>query len=361
MTKLSTSWIWQFRVRSVCSRLRLLLLLLSTSAASAAVLSAQEDKDVRGSRDHPMISRIPDSTLRGFEQKEFDSYRLVRGPVPGYSAEGKRWADPEQALDDKNSLSLEGRVWRLTYRIPSNRSTLEIIRSYEAALMKAGFKTLYQCRGEECAGPLPKAAPRGGMARFYHAGTLSDLMMQRARFNVSGKVYKDQQYLAARLERAEGDVYASVLALDIRSPYTRVDVVEVKPLQSDLVTVNAAAMATEIATRGSVALYGIYFDVDKTEVKPESRPTLAEIATLLKQNASLEVIVVGHTDKNGTLEYNLDLSQRRAAAVVAALVSQFGVDRKRLDARGVGFLAPVAPNSSEGDRAKNRRVQLLAR
>jgi outer membrane protein OmpA-like peptidoglycan-associated protein len=110
-----------------------------------------------------------------------------------------------------------------------------------------------------------------------------------------------------------------------------------------------------------VALYGIYFDNDRADVKPESRPTLSEIATLLKQNGKLELIVVGHTDNNGTLDHNLDLSLRRAQAVLAALVSDFGVARNRLDARGVGFLSPVAPNTTEENRAKNRRVQLLQR
>ena len=61
-----------------------------------------------------------------------------------------------------------------------------------------------------------------------------------------------------------------------------------------------------------------YFDTDESDVKPESRPALREIATLLKQNAALEVIVVGHTDNKGTIEYNLDLSHRRAEAVVWA-------------------------------------------
>jgi OmpA-OmpF porin, OOP family len=346
----------QLTARFVCSTLAPLALLLSTAAASFA-----QEKDVKGSRDHPMISRIPDSTLRGFDQKEFDRYRLVKGPVAGYGPDGKPWDDPEEALDDTNSLPLEGKVWRLNYRIPPNRSTLEIARSYEAALTKAGFKMLYRCSGETCAGPLPKGVARGPSTQRINAGTLSDLLMKRARLNVFGSVYKDQQYMVARLERAEGDIYASILALEINTPYARVDIVEVKPMQGGLVTVNAAAMASEMAAHGSVALYGIYFDVDRTEVKPESRPTLAEIAALLKQNAGLGLTVVGHTDAQGTLDYNLDLSQRRAQSVVAALVSQFGVDRKRLDARGVGFLAPVASNTSEAGRSKNRRVQLLPR
>jgi OOP family OmpA-OmpF porin len=82
---------------------------------------------------------------------------------------------------------------------------------------------------------------------------------------------------------------------------------------------------------------------------------------LLKQNAKLSLIVVGHTDDNGTLEHNMDLSLRRSQAVVAALVSEFGIDRTRLDARGVGFLSPVAPNSTEDGRARNRLVQLVQR
>jgi OmpA-OmpF porin, OOP family len=359
---LSTSPICRHELRLLVSALGLVFIACAAPTGAVAILSAQEDKDVKGSKDHPMISRIEGSTLQGFEQKEFDEYRLVKGPVSGYGADGTRWKDPEQALDDKNSIRLEGRVWRLTYRIPANRSTLEIIRSYETALTKAGFRPLYQCSGEECAGSLPKAAGGGSGPRPHiHAAALPDLLMKRGKFNVSGPVYRDQRYLSARLERATGDLYASVLVLNFKRPFARVDVIEVKPMQANLVTVSAATMATDIATRGSVALYGIHFDTDKTEVKPESRPTLAEIATLLKQNAALELIVVGHTDNKGTIEYNLDLSQRRAEAVVTALVSEFGVARKRLDARGVGFLAPVAPNASESDRAKNRRVQLLPR
>ena len=185
--------------------------------------------------------------------------------------------------------------------------------------------------------------------------------MQRAGFNVVGPLSESQRYLAARLPRPEGDVYVSVLAVDIIVPNVRLDVIEIKPLTGSLVTVNAATMAADIAQRGSVALYGIYFDHDRADVKPESKPTLSEIATLLKQNAKLNLIVVGHTDNNGTLEYNLDLSLRRAQAVVGALTTQFSVNRNRLDARGVGLLAPVASNTNDDGRAKNRRVELLPR
>ena len=101
--------------------------------------------------------------------------------------------------------------------------------------------------------------------------------MQRAGFNVVGPLFESQRYLAARLPRPEGDVYVFVLAVDIVVPTVRLDVIEVKPLTGNLVTVNAAAMAADIATRGSVALYGIYFDHDRADVKPESKPTLRKL------------------------------------------------------------------------------------
>jgi len=71
------------------------------------------------------------------------------------------------------------------------------------------------------------------------------------------------------------------------------------------------------------------------------------------------VLVVGHTDNQGSYEYNLDLSAKRANAVKAALVSSHGVDAKRLTAAGAGMMAPVATNDSEEGRAKNRRVVLV--
>jgi outer membrane protein OmpA-like peptidoglycan-associated protein len=338
-------------------KLRLSLIALSLASVSTAGISAQSaPRDVKGSQDHPMISRVDGSTIKGFDQKEFDEYRLVRGTVSGYDKDGHGFKNAEDGLNEGNSLRLEGKVWRLTYEIPKNRSTLEIIRSYQAELTKAGFRILYQCTNRECGGPLPP-----NQLAEAHAGALSRLLLNRAGFHVSGNVSNDQRYLAAQLPRADGDVYVSLLAVMVNAPLVRLDVIEVKPLKSNLVSVNAATMATDISTRGSVALYGIYFDTDRAEVKPESRPTLSEIATLLKQNGKLELIVVGHTDNNGSLEHNLDLSLRRAQAVIAALTSEFGVARNRLEARGVGFLAPVAPNTSEENRAKNRRVQLLQR
>jgi outer membrane protein OmpA-like peptidoglycan-associated protein len=108
-----------------------------------------------------------------------------------------------------------------------------------------------------------------------------------------------------------------------------------------------------------VALYGLYFDSGKADVKPESKDTLDQIAKLLTSSPALKLLVVGHTDNVGEFASNMDLSRRRADAVIGALAAQYKVDRKRLTPVGVSFASPVAPNSSDDGKAKNRRVELV--
>jgi outer membrane protein OmpA-like peptidoglycan-associated protein len=138
-----------------------------------------------------------------------------------------------------------------------------------------------------------------------------------------------------------------------------VHVLEPKGRDRKMVVVEAKEMQSAIDVDGSIALYGIYFDTDKAELKPESAPTLKEIAGLMAAEPKLAVLVVGHTDSQGSFDYNLDLSARRAAAVKAALVSGHGVDANRLATAGAGMMAPVATNATDEGRAKNRRVALV--
>jgi outer membrane protein OmpA-like peptidoglycan-associated protein len=129
-------------------------------------------------------------------------------------------------------------------------------------------------------------------------------------------------------------------------------------MEGGLVTVTAEAIASGLEKDGHISIYGIYFDTGKADIKPESKPALDEIVKVLKQHASMNVYVVGHTDNQGTLALNMKLSQDRASAVVQALTAA-GIPAARLTAGGVGPLAPVGPNTTESGRAKNRRVELV--
>jgi outer membrane protein OmpA-like peptidoglycan-associated protein len=136
-------------------------------------------------------------------------------------------------------------------------------------------------------------------------------------------------------------------------------IIRKEAMKQDVVA-DAASLAGSIGESGRAAIYGIYFDTDKSDIKPESKPALDEIVKLLKSDAKLNLYVVGHTDNAGPFEHNMKLSQARAGSVVNALVMNGGIAATRLKAYGVGSLTPVATNKIDEGRAKNRRVELVA-
>jgi outer membrane protein OmpA-like peptidoglycan-associated protein len=123
--------------------------------------------------------------------------------------------------------------------------------------------------------------------------------------------------------------------------------------------IDAEKMQAGLQESGKVALYGIYFDTDSATIRDASAPTLQEIARLLLGNPDLNIIVVGHTDNQGSYDYNMDLSRRRAAAVAESLARDYKIDATRLRHAGVGYLAPAASNADESGRSLNRRVELV--
>lgn len=129
---------------------------------------------------------------------------------------------------------------------------------------------------------------------------------------------------------------------------------------------NAAAgtakrIEEDLAKEGRAIVYGIYFDFASDRIKEESEPVLAEIAQVLRQNATWNLSVEGHTDNIGGDPYNLDLSKRRSAAVKLALTSRYGIGANRLQTTGFGASSPKDRNDTMEGRARNRRVELVKR
>ena len=203
------------------------------------------------------------------------------------------------------------------------------------------------------------AADLNGVAGEYSIVPGSDpsrvLMFFHGGGYCSGSIQSHRRWVT-EAGRAAG---MKTLAVAYRLPKHDLDIVEAKPMETNMVTVSAGEMASGIAATGSVALYGILFDTRSAVVKPESMPTLDEVSKLLKAQPTLRLLVVGHTDNVGTFEFNMDLSQRRAASVVQILTSKLGIDPKRLTPVGVSFASPVASNRTEDGKSKNRRVQLV--
>jgi outer membrane protein OmpA-like peptidoglycan-associated protein len=117
------------------------------------------------------------------------------------------------------------------------------------------------------------------------------------------------------------------------------------------------AMKTALDKKGSISLY-INFDFNKATLRPDAAPIVAQVETLLKDNPDLKLEITGNTDNVGGHDYNVKLSQARAAMVVAALVKD-GIAAERLKATGNGPDKPIADNGDSRGRAKNRRVDLV--
>lgn len=117
-------------------------------------------------------------------------------------------------------------------------------------------------------------------------------------------------------------------------------------------------LTKDLEDSGRARVYGINFDTDSDRIKDESKPTLDQIASLLKLKPEWKMTIEGHTDTRGGAEYNQGLSARRANAVKLYLQTT-GIEAARLQAIGYGFSRPVAPNDNPLGRAQNRRVELI--
>ncbi|MFQ5582495.1 MAG: OmpA family protein [Mariprofundaceae bacterium] len=291
------------------------------------IAEAAHAGDVAGGKDYPMIGRFDGSNIAYYKAVDFDAYQFITGPVKAQGKVGQ-------------GETVEGRKIRIAYHMPEGTTVVEASRNFEIKMKEAGFDIFYQCNAKECG--------RTAFTRTAEVLPMPGMLVDPWNF----------KYVAAKKSRAEGDIYATLLT-SLYSGKTRAQliVVETKTMENKMV--DADKMAKAIAETGSIALYGIYFDTDKASVKPESKAALGEIAKLMNKQPALKLVVVGHTDNVGKLEYNMDLSRRRAQAVKQALVADYGIAESRLKAWGVGYLSPVATNQTEEGRAKNRRVALV--
>jgi len=253
-------------------------------------------EDVAGSKDHPLFNRMPGYRIMRYVENEFDVLKDFK-------------------VEKGKKITVEGHYYYFSYGIKKDEkmaSNAQILRNYMNAIKKAGGEVVFE---EGCC-------------------------------NVYLKLTKNNRTTWIRAESYTNGTNYTLW------------IVEEAEMEQDIV-VDAKSMLGDINSQGWVALYGIYFDFDKSDVKPESDPTLKEISKLLTENSKLNLYVVGHTDNVGDYNYNMKLSQSRADAVVRMLVSKYNIDKKRLTPAGVGPLAPVTTNDTEEGKAKNRRVELI--
>ncbi|MBE9554097.1 MAG: DUF4892 domain-containing protein, partial [Proteobacteria bacterium] len=216
-------------------------IMLFTLAMSVAASAA----DVKGSKDHPLVSRYEGAKIVKYSQEKFDEYTLLLGKA--------------KARKPGEHQTVEGAVTMIRYEIGKERTTLEVFKNYEQALADAGFETLFACKNKECGGR------DFGLVVIPYDGVMSDN-------------YNDQRFLAAKLSRPEGTAFVSlyvVKAYNIGGSkkdnvYVQLDIIETAEMETGKVTVDAEAIGKGLDAEGHIAIYGIYFDSGSDKVKAES-------------------------------------------------------------------------------------------
>jgi outer membrane protein OmpA-like peptidoglycan-associated protein len=266
----------------------------------AAPAWAQEpgDTDAEGCKDSTLLTRMPGCTITECTAKDFESTAFQNKAVPPGS--------------ETPQLALEGAYARIVYVCPAKYSVVQLHRNAENALAKAGYTAVFSGRDDH----------------EFHVLTVRKAGQW---INVISRPY--DQFVAYELST-----------------------VKVEDMKQE-VAADASGMAEAINKTGSVAIYGINFDTGRATLQAGSDQVLAQIAKVLQEHSDWRFEVQGHTDNVGAKAANMTLSDQRAKAVVAWLTKN-GVDGSRLVAKGYGDSEPVADNSADDGRAKNRRVEL---
>jgi OmpA-OmpF porin, OOP family len=274
------------------------VLLISALLFGLNNMAFAEMNDVKGSKDPELFTRMPNFKIVAYDEKEFDSYKF-RVTQNGQTS----------------TQTVEGHYLSIKYNFDRSSggvipSKLQTIRNYEDAAAKIGGK----------------------------------------------RVLDHPNMTTIKISKDNKETWVEVSPVPNGYEYS-LKIIEKEAMKQDVVA-DAAALKAGLAESGHVELQGVFFDTGKADLKPESEGALKEVAKMLQQSADIKVWVVGHTDYVGTPESNLTLSSARAASVVKYLTG-LGIDTKRLGSFGAGPYSPVAPNSAEEGRAKNRRVELV--
>ncbi|MGA3399554.1 MAG: OmpA family protein [Acetobacteraceae bacterium] len=241
-----------------------------------------------------------------------NDYRLL-GHMPGFVAQTptKKNFDEHSFPTEDGAVAIRGALYSVGYQPPAKAPEREITPHEIMANYRAALTDL-------------------------HAQFLRDI--------------PDQDNITARLDDNGKTIWLFVDS-------GQVIAVEEKPFKLTVQPPTADAMKDKLDKEGHIALY-VNFDFDKATLKPDAQPIIAQIVELLKHNPDLKVSIDGYTDNIGGHDYNVKLSQARAASVVAA-VTAAGINGSRLQSAGYGPDKPIASNDAEDGRAKNRRVELV--
>ncbi len=169
--------------------------------------------------------------------------------------------------------------------------------------------------------------------------------------------YEDRDQLVFTIQRDDGGMTWCRVTLNARMGQQYLVIIDEKGFEKSM-TFGPQELKAALDKDGKVLLYGILFDLDKAALKPESVKQLQHIVSLMATYTDLNLEIQGHTDSQGSDDYNMTLSGKRAQTV-CTYIELFGIQPDRMLPKGYGETLPVASNDTEDGRSKNRRVELV--
>lgn len=245
---------------------------------------------------------------------------------------------------------IHSRAWRLPER---GQSTLQILDPLRAALEDAGWSVIYQCASDDCGG-------------FDFRVTLPVLPAPAMFVDLF-----DFRYLLAT-RGAEDEIQHVALIVSARGGGGYVQATHLRPAtlpdpqppvadegQTDRPSDTAGDLAEKLRRDGHAVLGGLDFASGAATLGVGPYDSLAALADMLRSQPELMIALVGHTDNVGALDGNITLSRARAEAARSHLIETHGAPASRIEAHGIGYLAPRAPNDADAGRERNRRVEAV--
>jgi outer membrane protein OmpA-like peptidoglycan-associated protein len=277
----------------------------------------------------------------------------TRSETPG------SYALPTAAFDGTRvpALQVEGALDQRSFQLDApGATTLFVLAPLREQVLAAGYEIIFECEARTC----------GGFDFRFNTDVMPepDMHVDLGDFRFLSARSGDEA-VSILVSRSAGAAYVQITRvteapLRVEPIPTPVNLEDAPvPRGVDAATPAASAIASELDAVGSAVLDDLVFASGAATLSAGDYPSLAAIAAWLQANPEGTIALVGHTDASGSLAANVALSERRAEAVADVLVQTYGADPARVDARGVGFLAPRATNQTEEGRQKNRRVEVV--
>ncbi len=323
---------------------------LSLFAGALALTCSIQAADLVKAKDPASIKRYEGSQIIAHLPPKFDEY---------YAANGKERNFGKRNPFGESAMKLEGNLARWTYVVPdTDRTPTEVFSNYKQEFKRLNLEVVHAPEPDEAGWIGPSYADYEDKVKI---GQILEYNESEERYLIAKSADDKPTYFVLFVTSYKDGIIPENLKSVVKKNTTivQLDIISPTEMEEKMVFVKAEDMKKSIDSSGHIALYGLYFDTGKDTLKDEAAPALEEVVKLLQSQPKLKLYVVGHTDNQGTAGYNLDLSQRRAASIVNALISEHGINPARLYAHGVGLFCPVTSNDSEEGRAKNRRVELV--